>query len=93
LMPCINQAKWESLTADQQSAVKEAMEYAIAYNDKTRLETEAGIVSFFEGEGLKVTYPDITEFRDNVQAAYAANTAMTSSWDMDLYKQVQDMAK
>ncbi len=93
IMPCINQAKWESLTADQQKAVKEAMEFAIAYNDKTRLETEAGIVSFFEEQGLKVTYPDITEFRNNVQAAYAANTAMTSSWDMDLYKQVQDMAK
>lgn len=93
IMPCINKAKWDSLTVDQQSAVREAARAAIEFNDKARIESEASLVKFFEGEGMTVTYPDITEFRDNVQAAYAANTAMTSTWDMDLYDKVQAMAK
>lgn len=93
IMPCVNQDKWNALTADQQKAVKEAMAFAIDFNDKARIESEANLVSFFESEGLTVTYPDITEFRDNVQAAYEGNSDMTSSWDMDLYQKVQDMAK
>ncbi len=93
IMPCINADKWNSLTADQQDAIREAAKAAIDFNDKARIESEANLVKFFEGEGMTVTYPDITEFRNNVQAAYAGNTAMTSSWDMDLYKKVQDMAK
>ncbi len=93
IMPCVNMDKWNSLTADQQAAVKEAATYAIAVNDKERIDRENNLVAFFESEGLTVTHPDITEFRDNVQAAYAANTAMTSTWDMDLYNKVQAMAK
>ncbi|MDC7230667.1 MAG: sialic acid TRAP transporter substrate-binding protein SiaP [Sphaerochaetaceae bacterium] len=91
--PCVNLDKWNSMTKEQQEAVQEAMTIAIEYNDKTRLEAEASLVEFFEGEGLTVTTPDINEFRENVQAAYAANTKMVSSWDMDLYEQVQSLAK
>ena len=93
IMPTINKAKWNAMNADQQKAVKEAMEYAIAFNDRTRLESESKLVAFFESKGLVVTYPDINEFRSKVQAAYAANTRMTSTWDMDLYRRVQSMAK
>ncbi len=93
IMPCVNLDKWNSLTADQQAAVKEAMTFAIEFNDNARIENEKSKVAFFEGEGLTVTYPDIADFRDHVQAAYAANTEMTSSWDMDLYEKVQSMAK
>lgn len=93
IMPTINMAKWNSMTADQQKAVQEAMTYAIKYNDDTRIAREAKLVDFFKSKGLTVTFPNIPEFRAKVQAAYAANTKMTSTWDMDLYKKVQDMAK
>ena len=93
IMPCINIDKWNMLSAEQQDAVMEAAAFAIAFNDKERVARENNLVEFFEGEGMTVTYPDITEFRDNVQAAYAGNSAMTSTWDMDLYKKVQSMAK
>ena len=93
IMPCINKDKWNSLTAEQQKAVQEAMDYAIAFNDKTRIASESKLVAFFESKGLIVTNPDINEFRSKVQAAYAANTKMTSTWDMDLYAKVQSMAK
>ena len=93
IMPCVNLDKWNSMTAEQQDAMNEAMAYAIAFNDKERIASENSLVEFFEGEGLVVTYPNIAEFRAKVQAAYAANSAMTSSWDMDLYNTVQSMAK
>lgn len=93
IMPCINKDKWNLLSADQQDAVREAMTFAIDFNDKARIESEKTKVAFFEEQGLTVTYPKIDEFRENVQAAYEANTAMTSSWDMDIYKKVQSMAK
>ena len=93
IMPCVNLDKWNSMTADQQKAVAEAMTYAIAFNDKERIASEDKLVAFFESEGLTVTHPDIAEFRANVQAAYAANSAMTSTWDMDLYDTIQNMAK
>ncbi|MDC7245164.1 MAG: sialic acid TRAP transporter substrate-binding protein SiaP [Sphaerochaetaceae bacterium] len=93
IMPCVNLDKWNSMTAEQQEAVSEAMDYAIAFNDEERIASENSLVEFFEGEGMVVTYPDIAEFRENVQAAYAGNSAMTSTWDMDLYKTVQEMAK
>lgn len=91
--PCINLDKWNSMTVEQQEAVQEAMTVAIEYNDKTRIAAEAKLVDFFKEKGLTVTTPDITEFRDNVQAAYAANTKMVSTWDMDLYEKVQNLAK
>jgi len=93
IMPCVNKDKWNSMTADQQKAVQEAMNYAIAFNDKTRIEKESKLVEFFESKGLIVTYPDVAEFRAKVQQAYAANTKMISTWDMDLYNKVQSMAK
>ena len=93
IMPCVNLDKWNSMTSDQQAAISEAMDYAIAFNDKERIASENSLVEFFEGEGMVVTYPNIAEFRAKVQAAYAANSAMTSTWDMDLYKTVQSMAK
>lgn len=93
IMPCVNKDKWNAMTADQQKSVQQAMDYAIAFNDKTRIEKESKLVAFFESKGLTVTHPDIAEFREKVQQAYAANTKMTSTWDMDLYKKVQSMAK
>ena len=93
IMPCVNGDKWASMSEAQQQAVRDAMAYAIAYNDEARIANEASLVSFFEEQGMVVTYPDIAEFRENVQAAYAANTEMTSTWDMDLYEKVQELAK
>jgi len=93
IMPCVNADKWNSMTTEQQNAVKEAMQYAINFNDEARIASESKLVAFFEGEGLTVTHPDINDFRSHVQAAYKANPAMTSTWDMDLYNRVQAMAK
>lgn len=93
IMPCVNGAKWAMMSEAQQVAVHDAMAYAIDFNDKARIENEKTKIAFFEENGLTVTYPDIDDFRANVQAAYAKNTAQISTWDMDLYKEIQDLAK
>ncbi len=93
IMPCINKDKWNSMTEDQQKAVQKAMDFAIKFNDEARINSEASLVDFFLEKGMTVTHPDINEFRAHVQDAYAANTAMTSTWDMDLYEKVQSMAR
>lgn len=93
IMPCINGEKWAMMSANQQQAVRDAMDYARAFNDEARIANEARLVKFFEEQGLTVTHPDIAEFREKVQAAYAADSAQMATWDMDLYKQVQDLSK
>lgn len=91
-MPCINGDTWNSMTEAQQEAVTEAMEYARDVNDTARLDREAELIKFFEEQGLTVTYPDINEFKEKVQAKYMENEEMIKDWDMDLYNEIQAMA-
>ena len=72
------------MTEAQQEAVTEAMEYARDVNDTARLDREAELIKFFEEKGLTVTYPDINEFKEKVQAKYMENEDMIKDWDMDL---------
>ena len=81
-MPCINGDTWNSMTEAQQEAVTEAMEYARDVNDTARLDREAELIKFFEEKGLTVTYPDINEFKEKVQAKYMENEDMIKDWDM-----------
>ena len=83
---------WNSMTEAQQEAVTEAMEYARDVNDTARLDREAELIKFFEEKGLTVTYPDINEFKEKVQAKYMENEDMIKDWDMDLYNEIQAMA-
>ena len=89
ILPCINMETWESLSEEQQATVTEAMEYAREVNDTARIEREAELIEFFEGEGLTVTYPDIADFKAKVEAKYMENEAMTATWDMELYDEIQ----
>ena len=50
------------------------------------------LIKFFEEQGLTVTYPDINEFKEKVQAKYMENEDMIKDWDMDLYNEIQAMA-
>ncbi len=93
IMPTINLETWNELSAEHQAAVQEAMTAAIQHNDEARIAREAELIAFFEAEGLTVTYPDIDEFKTNVQAKYQENTEMISTWDMDMYDQVQALAE
>ncbi|MCK9330452.1 MAG: sialic acid TRAP transporter substrate-binding protein SiaP [Sphaerochaetaceae bacterium] len=90
--PCINEAKWQSLTDQQREWIKEGVKAGIEYCDKTNLAAEAELIDFFKGEGLKVYYADLDAFSSAVLDKYLKSD-YSKTWDMDLYKKVQDAGK
>ena len=92
LMISVNAEAWDNLTEAQQMAVEDAVADTIAWNDAERLAEEEEMIKFFEDEGLTVTYPDIDEFKEKTTAYYFDND-LTGNWDMDLYEEVQALAK
>ena len=80
---------WEGLTADQQSALREAARTAALWNNEKRSADEAELVAFLEGEGLKVYEPDVAAFREKVQADYLGSE-FSESWLEGLLERVND---
>ena len=93
IVPCINGDTWNTLTEAQQAAVKDAMTYAKEVNDTLRIESESEAVAYLEEQGCTITYPDIAEFRANVQQYYADHPEQTASWNMEVYEAVQALAE
>lgn len=89
----VNEDFWQSLSPELQAKFYEASEKARQYAADTNLTLEQELVEFFEEEGLTVVEADIDAFKTNVQEAYLGNEDMTSSWDMDLFNRIQNMAK
>ena len=93
IVPCINGDTWNTLTEAQQAAVKDAMAYAKETNDTLRIESEASAIETLKGFGCTITYPDVAEFRANVQQYYADHPEQTATWNMDIYNAVQALAE
>ena len=93
IIPCINGDTWNTLTEAQQLAVIDAMTYAKEVNDTLRIEAEAEAIAYLEEQGCTITYPDIAEFRANVQQYYADHPEQTATWNMDIYNAVQALAE
>ena len=93
IIPCINADTWNAMTDAQKQAVTDAMTYAKAVNDTLRIASEAEAIAYLEGEGCTVTYPDVPAYAAEVQAYYGAHPEQTATWDMDLYNEIQALAK
>ncbi len=93
--PTMNEAKWQSLTEQQQAWVLSAVDKSRAYCDAQNLETEAGILDFFKGEGMVVIEdPDVPAFVEYAKNSYMVDSPeISAEWDWDLYEKVQNMAK
>ncbi len=89
--PVINKAKWDSLGADLQDKMIEALDEAGDYMETTNLEKEARLLEFFESEGIVIVEPDKQTFIDYVEEKYL-NSELVKTWDMDLYEKVKNMA-
>jgi TRAP-type C4-dicarboxylate transport system substrate-binding protein len=89
--PAINEAKWQSLTQQQKEWVMEGVRAGIKYCDETNLKAEAELVQFFKDEGLKVYDANLKAFSSHVLDLYL-NSDYAKTWDLDLFKKVQDMA-
>lgn len=90
--PTINLKKWDSLTDTQKGWVMEAIDAARDYCDTANLKTESEVQDFLKQQGMKIYEADVPTFAEHVLNEYL-NSDISSTWDMDLYKQVQDMAK
>ena len=90
--PAINEAKWQSLTAEQKAWVMEGVKAGIKYCDETNLKAEAELVQFFKDAGLKVYNADIDAFSSHVLNEYL-NSKFAKTWDMDLFKKIQALGK
>ena len=91
--PTINEAKWKSLNDAQKSAVLEATEAARVLCDDLNNTREKELIEFFKSKKLSIYNADIDVFSKEVLGKYLADKKLTSSWDMDLFKKVQDIAK
>lgn len=92
--PTINEAKWQSLTSQQQEWVLQALETAKEFVDETNLENESELVEFFRDEGLTVIEdPDKDAFMEYARESYLTeSTDISDEWDMDLYDRIFEMA-
>ncbi|GHV92722.1 C4-dicarboxylate ABC transporter [Spirochaetia bacterium] len=90
--PAINEAKWQSLTAQQKEWVLEGVRAGIKYCDETNLKAEAELIQFFKDAGLKVYEADLNAFATHVLDQYLKSD-FAKTWDMDVYKKVVDAAK
>jgi TRAP-type C4-dicarboxylate transport system substrate-binding protein len=90
--PAINEAKWQSLTAQQKGWVMEGVNAGIKYCNETNLKAEAELIQFFKDAGLKIYDADLNAFATHVLDQYLKSD-FAKTWDMDVYKRVVDAAK
>ncbi len=90
--PTINEAKWQSLTAQQKAWVMEGIAAGIKYCDETNLKAEAELVAFFREAGLKVYEADVDAFSTHVLDQYLKSN-FAKTWDLAMFDKVQAAAK
>ena len=88
----INEAKWQSLTAQQKEWVMEGVRANIKYGYDTNTKIEADAVQYLKNQGLKVYEADVDAFAKYVLEQYLRSD-YAKSWDMDLFNKIQAMAK
>ena len=93
VMPIINEDTWQSLTSQQQDWVVQAMEAARELCDRLNLENEARLVAYFEEQGMDIIEPDKDAFRTYALDTVMGDDEITSTWDMELFAQVQAIAE
>ncbi|MFA9458408.1 DctP family TRAP transporter solute-binding subunit [Halalkalibacter sp. AB-rgal2] len=87
--PAINEDFWQSLDEDLQTIILQGIEEARKYVDETNIVAEEDLIDQLKESGLTVIEPDREAFMTTVQDAYLNNEDMTSTWDMDLYDEIQ----
>jgi TRAP-type transport system periplasmic protein len=83
----ISKSFWDGLTTDQKKAIEAAEANAKTFNDEGVIKTEADAKAFFEGKGVKVTTPDVTAFRQQVQKKFL-DSKFAASWPKGLLDRI-----
>jgi len=66
----ISKELWDGLSKDQQAVIQKAADDMAGVVRKNQSQKEQELVSFLEGQGLKVYEPDLKAFRERVQKMY-----------------------
>jgi tripartite ATP-independent transporter DctP family solute receptor len=93
LFPTMNEEKWQSLSADHQEKVLQAVEKARQVCDELNIAREAELVDFFKAEGMTIIIPDKAAFIEHAQKMYLENKEISGTWDMELFETVQGLAE
>ncbi|QGH33569.1 DctP family TRAP transporter solute-binding subunit [Gracilibacillus salitolerans] len=91
--PTINEDVWQEMGEELQEKILEAVEEAREFVDQTNLDTEKEVIDFLEAEGIEIIEPDVEAFSEHVQQQYLDSEDMSSTWDMDLYNRIKEMAE
>jgi len=91
IWPCINEAKWQSLSAQQKDWVMQGVRAGVKHCDDTNRKAEAELVQFFKDQGQKIYEADIKAFSSHVLDQYLKSD-LAKNWDLNLFKKVQDAA-
>lgn len=91
--PTIHERIWQELGPDLQKKLLYAVNTARRYCDNTNLKREKELVDFFKKQGLIIIRPDLKAFRETVLKAYLENKEISGNWDMNLYNEIQALAK
>ncbi len=81
---------WNGLKPEQQAKLRAAALAAAKYNDDNRMQDEIQLVNFFKKEGLEVSTPDVSAFRQAVQAKYLASD-LAKGWPSGLLERINNV--
>ena len=82
-----SKATWDELSPDQQLTVQRAADAAAAYGRLKQIDKEHSLAEFIRSQGVEIYAPDLSAFREHVQAQYAGSEA-ASSWPEGVLEQI-----
>lgn len=83
----LSEAVWQSLDADQQATLQAAADAAAEAGRQRQLELEEELVAFLEEQGMEIYEPDLTAFREQVQAMYL-DSEFAETWPEGVLEQI-----
>lgn len=89
----INEDLWQSLAPEYKEILTTALKEAIDECNQANAAAEKENIEFLKSQGLTVVEPDIEAFMEYAESYYLADKNMTAAWDMELYKEIKDMAQ
>ncbi len=83
----ISKKVFDSLTPEQQAAVRKAADDAAEFGRQNQLKKEAELADFLRKQGLKVYEPDLAAFRSRVQKMYLESD-FAKDWPKGLVEKI-----
>ena len=89
----VSNETFADLPADLQKVVRDAAQKAAEYHTKLFVDGEKELVTFFEKQGVTVTRPDLTPFKEAMKPFYADFVKQTGAKGEEALKQIQAVSK